>query len=121
MSKKQLLAMLCTAKQVKCTMIGGAALEDWESMCNQAYAKGYILNGPRLEHPDGRYVLKPQFTRIRLGKFGAGSKEYSFTWDSGQPTGLRESFGQVTGLKEVNGALESTMFSGAILRYEVAG
>jgi hypothetical protein len=89
-------------------------------MCNQAYAKGYILNGSRLEHPDGRYTLKPQFTRIRLGKFGAGSKEYSFTWDSGQPTGLRESFGQVTGLKEVDGALELTMFNGAILRYEVA-
>jgi len=119
MSKKQLIAMLCTAKQVKATQIGGITAEDWPRLCNKGFAQGFILNGDRLEHPGGRYLVCPKFTRIRLGTFHANSKEYDFTWDAGEPRGKVTSYGQVTQLKEVNGALEMTMFNGAVLRYEV--
>jgi len=113
MSKKSLLAALNAAEQVKCTMLGGFAVEDWPDMITKYTEAGFVLDGDVLRGGT-RFVMKPRLNRIRVGKFKSSSTNYTLSWDG------EESHGCVKDLKKADGALELTMFNGAVLRYEVA-
>lgn len=113
MTKKSLLAALNAAEQVKCTMIGGFSVEDWPDRVAWYTRAGWALAGDTLRKGT-QFIMKPKLNRIRVGKFKSSSTNYTLSW------GGEESHGYVKDLKEVDGALEMTMFNGAVLRYEVA-
>lgn len=113
MTKKSILAALNAAEQVKCTMTGGLSVEDWPDMIPKYTEAGWSLDGDILRN-GSQFIMKPKLNRIRVGKFKSSSTNYTLSWDG------EESNGYVKDLKEVDGALELTMFNGAVLRYEVA-
>jgi galactose mutarotase-like enzyme len=110
MTKKALLQELNAAPLTRVTMTGGSAVEDWPNII--ASHPGWQVYPDKIANASS-FILKPKLNRIRLGKFKSSSSRYTFSWDG------NESHGGVTGLREVNNALELTMFNGAILRYEV--
>ncbi|MBS3912719.1 MAG: hypothetical protein KGZ70_13010 [Hydrogenophaga sp.] len=120
-TKKSLLATLQGSK-VKATMIGGLAAEDWPQVVAQTKAAHPdARESERAIHFAGaegqeRFILKPRFTRERLGTLSAGSTRYAFCWED------QQSEGQIKDLQlSADGtALELQMVGGARMCYAVA-
>lgn len=118
MTKKSLLLTLCGAELVTATMRGGLTLDEWPALVEQRVSEGWThIHGKRIELGP-RFVLRPGIRRVRQGVFRVKGANYTFMWREGGH--MRDSHGRTADLKEVDGALELTMLSGAVMRYTVA-
>lgn len=91
-SKKAILETLSNGL-VNATMIGGQCSEDWSEIVKQI----------KQAHPDARetpssiyfgasggterFVMKPKFTRIRVGRLLVSGAKYLFSWDDCESEG----------------------------------
>jgi hypothetical protein len=118
MTKKDTLLALCQAETVTATVHGGLTLDEWPALVEQRVKEGWThVPGKRIELGP-RFVVRPGIHRVRQGVFRAKGVKYTFMWlEGGQ---MRDSQGRTPELNEVDGALELTMFNGAVIRYTVA-
>jgi hypothetical protein len=119
-TKKSLIAALSAAPQVRCTMEGGLAIEDWPGVKAALLAEGCTeskRNPGNIEAPNGRFWMPPKFNRIRLGRMTFKSSTYTFLWTvDGE---VWDSTGDVSSLKVQGDHLTLQMLNGATLHYEV--
>ncbi len=120
-TKKSLLQTLQTG-EVKATMVGGNAIEDWPDIVEKVkrtYPDAveedtgiYFGNEPGTS----KYIMKPRIHRVRQGRISVKGSKYSFVWNG------QESSGNVADLKLLpdGSGLELTMFNGALLQYQPA-
>lgn len=117
-TKKSLLAKLACSK-VKATMIGGLALDEWQqTVANIKAEDSGARESDTAIHFDAtggqqRFILKPKFTRERVGTMSVGSTRYVFHW------GTSQSEGEIKDLRiTADGmALELTMVNDARMIY----